>query len=119
MCGALAAAACFVSLNLLLVITGTGIVVIYAALSLAVIVGRHKKNTSHAPYRMPLFPLWPAIGLLAMVYVLYANFLDEAIGRPSLWATFAIIVLSTAYYFFVLRRKGQWQLRGPDSKELM
>ena len=72
-----------------------------------------EKETKHGHYRMPLYPLPPIAGLIALGYVIYANYLDEAVGRPSLWATLGIIVFSSAYYFLVLRRRGGWKLRGP------
>ena len=112
-CGVLACAACFIDFNLLLVITGTSIVVIYAALCVAAIVGRRTQKISHGYYRMPFYPFPPLIALLALGYVTYANYMDEAIGRPSLWATLGIIVLSSGYYFLVLRRRGSWVLQDP------
>jgi amino acid transporter len=115
LCGVLAGAACFISMTMLLVITGTGIVVIYVLLNVAAVEGRRKGITAHGPYKMPLYPFWPIVGFVAMAYVLYANFLDEAVGRPSLWATLGIIVLSAAYYFLILRRRGRWELRGPSA----
>jgi amino acid transporter len=112
-CSALAIGACFIDFNLLLVITGTSLVVIYAALCAATIAGRRNGSTRHAHYRMPLYPLPPIAGLIALAYVIYANYLDPAVGRPSLWATLGMILVSAAYYFLVLRRKGRWKLRGP------
>lgn len=111
--GVLGAGACFIDQNLLFVIIGTSLVIIYAALCLAVIAGRRNGKTKRAPYRMPLYPLPPIAGLVALAYVIYANYLDPAVGRPSLWATLGMIVVSAAYYFLVLRRKGGWKLSGP------
>jgi amino acid transporter len=113
--GALGLAACFVDQKLLFVIIGTSIVVIYIVMCLAVIMGRMNGTTKHAAYRMPLFPLPPILGLFALGYIIYANYLDEAVGRPSLWATAAMIVGSLLYYVVVLRRRGGWQLYNPVS----
>lgn len=113
--GGLAAAACFIGLDRLLVMTGTGLVVVYASLCVAVIVGRRNGTTKHGIYRMPLFPLPPIAGLCALIYVVYANFLDTDIGRPSLIATGGMILLSAAYYVLVLKRRGDWTPRGPES----
>ncbi len=111
--GALSCALCFVDLNLLLVITGTTIVVVYGALCVAVIAGRRTGSTSHAFYRMPFYPWPPVIALLMLVYVVYANYLDPKIGRPSLvWAA-AIILAAAAYYKFILARRGAWVLHAP------
>ena len=65
---------------------------------------------------MPLFPLPPVLALVGMIYVLYADYLDTAVGRPSLWATVGMIIVSATYYFAVLRRKGDWVLRSPDDE---
>ncbi len=113
--GLLAGALCFVPLNLLLVMTGTAIVVVYAALCIAVIVGRHTGATAHARYRMPLFPLPPLLALIVLAYVIYTNALDPTVGQKSLIATVIIIVASVTYYLAILRRRGEWVLREPDA----
>jgi amino acid transporter len=114
LCGVLAALACLVNENVLFVITGTGIIVVYASLCVAVIVGRHRGTLSHGHYRMPFFPLAPITALLMMVYVIYTNWQDPVIGRPSLITTAAIVIISAAYYAFILRRRGAWVLQGPQ-----
>ncbi len=116
--GVLAAAACFIDNHLLLVMTGTSIVVVYAALCVAVIAGRRNGSTSHTHYRMPLFPLPPILALLALVYVVYANAKDPSVGRPSLYVTVGIMAVAVLYYAFVLRRRaGGWVLTEPDDYE--
>jgi amino acid transporter len=105
-CGALGAVACYVNLTLLFVITGTSLVVIYAALCAAALVGRRTGVTSHGFYRMPLYPLPPLVAVAALLYVGYANFQDPVIGRPSLGATVGIMLIAAAYYVVVLRRRG-------------
>jgi len=114
--GMLACAACFIGLDRLLVVTGTSLVVVYVALCVSVIVGRRSGKTAHGLYRMPLYPLPPIAGLCALAYVIYANYLDTAIGRPSLVATGGMMLLAAAYYGLVLRRRGVWQPRmdAPD-----
>ena len=114
-CGVLSSLACFIDINLLLVITGTSLVVIYASLCVAALMGRRKGMTAKKQlYRMPLYPLPPLLALGMLGYVIYANYLDEAIGRPSLIATIGLILLSAGYYSLILRRKGKWVLRGPE-----
>jgi hypothetical protein len=49
-----------------------------------------------------------------MVYVVCTSWLDPVIGRPSLFATLGIMILSALYYALVLRRRGVWKLRGPE-----
>ncbi len=114
--GVFGIAACFIKMNVLFLIAcQPALIVIYAALCVFSCTCRqiHNEKTKHAYYRMPLFPLPPVIGLLAVGYIIYANALDEAVGRPSLLVTLGIIILSAAYYFFVLRRRDGWELRGP------
>jgi amino acid transporter len=112
--GALACLLCFVDLNLLLVITGTTIVAVYASLCVAVIVGRQTGSTSHAFYRMPFYPWPPVLALIVLAYVVYTNLLDPKVGQPSLIATIVVIAVSAAYYKFVLRRRGDWILHAPE-----
>ena len=114
--GALACLLCFVSLNLLLVVTGTAIVAVYAALCIAVIAGRRSGATNHAFYRMPFYPWPPILALLALAYVVYANLLDPKVGQPSLVATAVMIGASALYYRFVLRRRGAWVLCEPAAE---
>ena len=110
--GGAGVAACFLPLTLLLVLSGTGLVAIYAGISVAAIVGRRSGATAHAPYRMPLFPLAPLLTLAALAYVVWTSWLDPDEGRPSLIATAAQIVGSAAYYWLVLRRRG-WNAEVP------
>jgi amino acid transporter len=112
-CGGLAAGLCLVPQYTLTVLTGTTIVVVYGALCLSALVGRRWGRTAHAQYRMPLHP-WPSVlGLIGLGYVIYASALDPDVGRPSLWATALVILVSSAYYWLVLRRRGAWVLHQP------
>jgi amino acid transporter len=104
--GAIGIAACFLPLRLLLLLSGAGLIAIYAGLALATIAGRRTHRTRHAPYRMPLHPL-PAIAtLLVLAAVAWLNALDPEEGRPALLATLAQLLLSALYYALVLRRRG-------------
>jgi amino acid transporter len=110
----LAAAACFIDLNLLLVVSGTSLVVIYALLCVAVYAGRRNGATSGGHYRMPLFPVPAILAFLALVYVAYQNLLDPTFGRPSLMATLAIVVVAAIYFALFLSRRTDWKLHGPE-----
>ena len=114
LCGVLTALACLINLNLLLVLTGTGLILVYASLCIAALFGRWGGRTAHGHYRMPWFPLAPVAALVVMVYVVFTSWFDPLIGRPSLFATAGIAVVSVSYYVLVLRRKGVWTLRGPQ-----
>ena len=104
--GISAIATCFVPFHILLVMNGTGVVVMYVLLCLGSLAGRITGATAHAPYRMPLFPLAPAFALLALGYVIYANWTDKDVGRPSLIVSLVLIVLATAYFAVLRRRRG-------------
>jgi L-asparagine transporter-like permease len=93
-------------------LTGTGVAVIYAGVSAAAIAGRINRSTDQGQYRMPLFPLAPVVSLVALAAVIAADLLDADVGRPSLIANLAVMALSAGYYFAVLRRRGDWALRG-------
>lgn len=113
-CGVLTALACLVPLNLLLVLTGTALILVYSALCLAALIGRWREGTAHGHYRMPWFPVAPIAALVVMVYVVGTSWFDPVIGRPSLLATLGIVIVSAVYYTLVLRRRGVWKLRGPE-----
>ncbi|HJP79302.1 MAG TPA: APC family permease [Pseudonocardiaceae bacterium] len=115
--GVAGAALCFADEQFLLVTTATTIVAVYALLCLSSVNGRRNGSTAHARYRMPLFPVAPILALLALGYVVYENALDPKVGRPSLYVTIGIAVVSIAYYLLVLRRRGAWELRGPSGEE--
>jgi len=111
--GTVGIACCFISLKFLLILNGGGLIVTYAAISLAAIVGRRRGSTAHGAYRMPLFPLAPIFTLLALGYVVASNWQDVEEGRPGMIATGAQIVLAIVYYRLVLRRRGAWIVREP------
>jgi amino acid transporter len=106
MAGASAMATCFIPFHILLVMNGTGVVVMYLLLCLGAIAGRITGATAHAAYRMPLFPLAPAFGAVALCYVIYANWIDPEVGRPSLLVSVALIVIATAYFLVRRRSRG-------------
>jgi amino acid transporter len=112
--GLSAMAACFISLERLLVLTGAGYALTYIAVSIAALVGRWRGASNHAAYRMPFFPWMPLVGLVSLAYVIYASWLDPDVGRPGLIANLTVLVAALAYYFTFLRRRGEWVLHGPD-----
>ncbi|HEY3637039.1 MAG TPA: APC family permease [Rhizomicrobium sp.] len=105
---------CFLGMNLLLVLTGTQLVLVYAGLCAASLEGRRGGSTAHATFRMRFFPLLPIVGLVSCAYILYANWLDKDVGRPSLIANAVIIMLSLAYYYYFLHVRGGWVLKDPE-----
>jgi amino acid transporter len=111
--GAAGMGLCFVDLRWLEILSGTGLVAIYAGIAVAAIVGRRRGTLAHAAYRMPLYPLAPAVTLAALAYVAWTSWLDADGGRWALIATAAQVAASLAYYALVLRRRG-WAVRLPE-----
>lgn len=111
--GGIGTLCCLMPLQVLLVVSGTGLVAIYAGISLAAIIGRHRGITANAPYRMPLYPLAPIVTLTALAYIVWTSWLDVEEGRPGLIMTAAQVALSIAYYWLVLRRRGTWTIGDP------
>jgi amino acid transporter len=111
--GAAGVACCFIPLKVLLVLNGMGVVVTYVSMCVSVIAGRLNGSSRHAHYRMPLFPVAPVVGLLALAGVVAAGWIDAEVGRPSLLATFAEMVLFGGYYLWRRRSDGfAWAMSG-------
>jgi amino acid transporter len=116
--GAATAVCCLAPLDLLIILTGTGFVIVYAGVSVAAVMGRMNGATAVGHYRMPLYPLWPVLSLAMLAGVAWAEWLDPDAGRPSLVANAVVMILSAAYYWLYLRRRGGWTLRGADGTPL-
>ena len=112
--GVLASGLCFVDLKLLLIVTGTGVAIIYAILCVAVIAGRRSGSTVMGHFRMPLYPLAPVLALIALAGVLWSDWIDPAEGRPGLFAALGVAVISAIYYLAVLKPRGGWRLTAPE-----
>ncbi len=104
--GGLMILCCFLPLSFLLVLSGAGLIVIYAGIALASLAGRARRLTAGAPYRMPLFPLPPLVTLAGLAIVLWASWLDQGEGRLALIATAAQIGVALIYYRLLLARRG-------------
>jgi amino acid transporter len=103
--GAVMIGCCFMPLSFLLVLSGAGLIVIYAGIAFASLVARRRDLTKAGHYRMPLFPLPPLVTLAALAVVIWATWLDVEEGRVALFATAAQIVLALLYYRLVLARR--------------
>jgi amino acid transporter len=116
--GAATAACCFVKLELLVMLTGYGLVLVYAGVAMAALAGRSNGTTAAGDYRMPAFPVWPVLTLVGAGAVAWAAVLDPVNGQPSLLANLAVSALFAAYWAFYLRRRKGWVLRGADGLPL-
>ncbi len=111
--GGLAAAVSCAPLDLLLVVTGTGLTLIYVALCAAALARGRTAGAREGRWKMPLFPLPPIAALLALAVVIGADALDPEAGRTSLIASAAVLGAGAAYYLMVLKRRG-WRPVDPD-----
>ena len=102
------AAACFMDMNTLLLLSGNSLIAIYTILCVSVVNGRRNGTTGAGHYRMPWFPLPVILCLIGLAYVFYQNLIDEAFGRPSLIITGEIMVASGLYFLLFLARRGDW-----------
>ena len=116
--GAATAACCFFDLNTLVMLTANGLVLVYAGVSIAVLIGRRTGATAGGHYRMPWFPLAPVLALAALAAVAVADLADAQTGRPSLIANIVVMLAFAAYHRLYLRRRGGWALRGSDGEDL-
>jgi amino acid transporter len=110
--GAVMIACCFLPLTFLLVVSGAGLIVIYAGIAVAALVGRRRGLTGRGSYRMPFFPLPPLVTLAALALILWATWLDTEEGRPALIATVVQIGCAWLYWRFVLAPRG-WRASVP------
>ena len=111
--GAIGMALCLVDLKQLEILSGTGLIAIYAGIAAAAVVARRRGLSDRAPYRMPLYPLAPLATFAGLALITWASWLDQDEGRPALIATLAQIAVSALYYWFVLRRRGAWTVHIP------
>ncbi len=109
----LAALACFIDFNTLLVVTGTSLIVVYVLLCIGVIIGRNNGSTANGHYRMPGYPIPAVLALIALLYIAYQNLMDAAFGRPSFAATAIIMAIAAVYYLVFLARREDWKQEAP------
>lgn len=101
--GAISLIWCFAPEHVLVLVLGNGNVALYAALCLATVVGRRTGSTAGAGWRMPLFPLAPALALVALAAIVWADLTDSGTGRLGLAITGAILV-AAALIHVVMRK---------------
>ena len=114
--GAAGLLGCFLSQKVLVLILGNGNIALYVGLCIATLAGRRSGATRHSGYRMPLYPLAPVVALAALGAVVWFD-LHDADGAAGLAATVAAVVLSLAYYSFVLKRRTAWTYTTPEAAE--
>ena len=114
--GVVSTLVCLVPLQVLLVLTGTGLLIVYGILCVAALTGRLSGASKAAEFRAPFFPLLPLAGLIGIGGILAANYLDPVIGRPSILVT-AIIVGIAIVAFYIFKGRIPKRLLWSDSSE--
>jgi amino acid transporter len=104
--GTLGVLACWLPIQVLTVVTGTGLVFIYFILCVCIIVGRinNKSTTStgNLEFRPAINPVFAIVGMLALLGIVVTNWLDPATGRPSVIA--ALVEAAVGVLLYILRR---------------
>jgi amino acid transporter len=109
--GALSAGLCLLPLNLLLMLSGSGVTLIYIALCVACLRRGGPARAAAGGWRLPLWPWPPSVALVLLV-------LFAAVSLKEAWVSFGVSLLcaaaACAYYRAVLKPGGGWRLRGPS-----
>lgn len=103
--GVIALLACFVPMDVLLNATGSTVVFTYLFIAVAAL-ANHRKAKPAGAYRMPWWPIPPAVGLAILVVVFVMTAMD-----PTQWTSLAIaiglVVAGFVYYALYVRpRRG-------------
>jgi len=99
-----------VGLDTLVTLTGASLVLNYAMVALAALVGRMNGATADSPYRMPAWPLPPLLALGALLYITFEQ-------TATAWLVTGVTALiALAYYFIYLypRQGRAWRMLSPS-----
>lgn len=100
-----------VPFDVLLVITGASLLIIYALVALGALAGRINGSTRRAVFKMPLWPWIPLAMIAATLCITYQNLVTDWVPVA---ATVAIAVIGLPYYYLFIRRRGdRWTLPDP------
>jgi amino acid transporter len=106
--GILGAILCLtVSLNTLVNLTGASLVADYSLIAIAALFARPTGATAHSPYKMPLWPLPPILGLASLGYIFTQQ------SSLLLKVTLITIGIGLLYWAVVIlpQRGKAWNLR--------
>ncbi|MEV4602883.1 APC family permease [Amycolatopsis sp. NPDC049253] len=99
---------CFVPVETLSGVTGVAVVALYLAIGITVLGARRAAHRGPHVWRMPGWPVIPAVVVLALGYVLVEQ------TALDLGITTAVLVVSGGYWFFYLRRRtDRWLVTVP------
>jgi len=103
----------FSNVAALVTFTGVLLVILYGLVALSALVSRFTQRGLARPYKMPLWPLWPIIGLAGCVIV----FTQQTLSDIGICA--AIFIVAGIYYVVYLRQRQSthWLMLAPTQSE--
>lgn len=107
--GALSAGLCLLPMKLLLMLSGSGVTLIYIALAVACLL-RGRSRAAGPGWRLPLWPAPPLLALGLLLVFAAASLKD---GAASFAVSLACAAAASLYYVFVLKPRRDWRLSGP------
>lgn len=107
------AALCFVKGELLSNITGVAVTGMYLLVAIAALLSRRAHHKHAAAWRMPLWPVVPAVLIAVLLYVM-----TKLDAEPLLW-TGGITAVATLYWLFYLRprQETRWVISLPEDEQ--
>lgn len=108
--GALSAGLCLLPMKLLLMLSGSGVTLIYIALAVACLL-RGRSRATGPGWRLPLWPAPPLLALGLLLVFAAASLKD---GAASFAVSLACAAAASLYYVFVLKPRRDWRLSGPS-----
>lgn len=103
----------FSSVAALVTFTGVLLIILYGLVALSALVSRFTQRGLVRPYKMPLWPLWPIIGLAGCVIV----FTQQTLSDIGICAV--IFIAAGIYYVLYLRqrRSTHWVMLAPTQSD--
>jgi amino acid transporter len=107
------AALCFVNLDTLSEVTGVAVAAMYVFVALGALVSRRGEHKHRAAWRMPLWPVVPALLVMVLAWVLYQQ------STESLVITGVIVAGAALYWACYLRPRQEthWVISVPEDEQ--
>ncbi|MGW2407349.1 APC family permease [Streptomyces sp. NPDC001739] len=107
------AALCFVNLDTLSEVTGVAVAAMYVFVALGALVSRRGEHKHRMAWRMPLWPVVPALLIVVLAWVLYQQ------STKSLLITGALVAAAAVYWAVYLRPRQatHWVISVPEDEQ--